>query len=222
MEIKIEKAKLLKSAPFLAVTAVLASFFVWQLRANMSLTRELDAKKKEFTRAEAASRHLRNIEKQIDDIKQKQQMLYKKVPVNEKEPFSLIKTLIRLGGQAGLKNITLRLKEKSAEEGTAANQGGGAAQDQGDEGGSEEAASPETTESQGAQGEESSVSPDQSGPSPVYLEMTFEGSFPLILSFLQKLMSLERIVKIEGMSIQRRKDILPYQKVSLDLVTYTF
>lgn len=222
MEIKIEKTKLLKSVPFFAVTVILASFFIWQFRVNMSLTRELDAKKKEFNRAEAASRRLRNIERQIDDIKQKQAMLYKKVPVNEKEPFSLIKTLIRLGGQAGLKNITLSLKEKSAEEEAAANQGGASAQEQGVEGASEGAAAQESPESQEAQGEESSVSPAQSGPTPIYLEMTFEGSFPQILSFLQKLMSLERIVKIEGMSIQRRKDILPYQKASLDLATYTF
>lgn len=59
-------------------------------------------------------------------------------------------------------------------------------------------------------------------PESINLKMDFEGSFPQLLKFLQKVASLERIVKINSISIERKKETMPYQKISLDLVTYTF
>lgn len=222
MNIKPEQRKrVLSIAPLLIATVILTSFLVWQMKVSVSTKEELAAKKKEFRHAEAASKHLRDLEKQISDIKQKEEMLFKKVPVSEKEPLGLIRTLISLGGQAGLKGVTVSLKEKSAKQQAAPRQRRGAA-DQGSQGGSEEAPAEQAVAIPVQEtGEEGSAAAAQ-GPSPVYLQMEFEASFPRVLSFLHKLMDLERIVKVEGISVKRDKDILPYQKVSLDLVTYTF
>lgn len=221
MNIKVNQKKLLSVAPLFAVTVVLLSFFIWQLRLSTTLKQKFDSKSKEFKQTEAASKHLRGLEKQISDIKQKEEMQYKRVPINEKEPLSLMRTLIRLGGQAGLKGISLSLKEKTAPSQSAAYQGSQVAT-QDTEGGSEEAPAQQAAVSSEASVTESPVSSQTGALSPIYLEMDFEGSFPQVVAFLEKLAKLERIVKVDGVRIERKKEILPYQKVSLDLITYTF
>lgn len=221
MKITIEKTRLIAVAPFLVVAIILASCFVWQLKTNITLRQELSAKKNEFKEAEAASKHLMTLEKQASDMKQKQEALYKKVPVNEKEPFGLMKALIRLGGQAGLRKITLSLKEKAVVTAQEAASQAGQAADQGaetpaDEAGGQQGAVSAQTDDAGV------VALPQGASTPIYLQMDFEGSFPQILVFLEKLMSLERIVEVEGIFIERKKETLPYQKASLDLIAYTF
>jgi Tfp pilus assembly protein PilO len=61
-----------------------------------------------------------------------------------------------------------------------------------------------------------------SAPVPVYFEMKFDASFAQVLKFLRELNGLERIVAVEKIEINREVNILPYQSVVLDLVTYTF
>jgi hypothetical protein len=60
------------------------------------------------------------------------------------------------------------------------------------------------------------------GPVPVYFQMKFNATFPQALKFLKELNDLERIVTAEKIEISRSIDILPYQSVILDLVTYYF
>lgn len=220
MKINIDQKKIIAVAPLIAAIVILSSFYTWQFRMGITLKEDLASKKKEFRRAEAASKHLKDLERQISDIKQKEEMLFRRVPINEKEPLGLIRSLIRLGGQAGLKGITVSLKDKALPaQGVASQSRRGAAQ--GAEGAPADEASAESITPAEAPAEDASPAP-QAGPAPIYLQMEFEGSFPQLLSFLDKLMNLERIVKVEGMRVQRKKDIIPYQKVSMDLVTYTF
>lgn len=67
---------------------------------------------------------------------------------------------------------------------------------------------------------EQSVASLESKVKTIKIETNFEATFFQLLSFLEKLMQLERIVAIEQIVIKRQKDILPYQKVSLELITY--
>jgi Tfp pilus assembly protein PilO len=60
------------------------------------------------------------------------------------------------------------------------------------------------------------------GPIPVYFQMKFNSTFSQALKFLKDLNDLERIVTIEKIEIDRETSILPYQSVTLDLVTYYF
>lgn len=67
----------------------------------------------------------------------------------------------------------------------------------------------------------SSVSPG-SGAAPAYFQMSFESTFPQVLKFLKSLNDLERVVAVVKIDISRKADILPYQAVTLDLLTYSF
>ncbi|MDD5348228.1 MAG: type 4a pilus biogenesis protein PilO [Candidatus Omnitrophica bacterium] len=57
---------------------------------------------------------------------------------------------------------------------------------------------------------------------PLYIQMDAEAAFPQVLSFLERLAGLERIVQVERAEISRRKEAVPYQAVTLNLVTYSF
>ncbi len=60
------------------------------------------------------------------------------------------------------------------------------------------------------------------GPVPVYFQMKFDASFTQMLEFLKILNGLERIVTVERIEIERKTEIIPYQSVILDLITYSF
>jgi len=53
-------------------------------------------------------------------------------------------------------------------------------------------------------------------------EMGFELRFIELTLFLEKLLNTDRIVLIHSLNIERAEDILPRQRVEIDLVTYTF
>jgi hypothetical protein len=60
------------------------------------------------------------------------------------------------------------------------------------------------------------------GPVPVYFQMKFNSTFSQALKFLKELNDQERIVSVEKIEIDREDKSLPYQLVTLDLVTYYF
>ncbi|TAN62309.1 hypothetical protein EPN16_01910 [bacterium] len=54
------------------------------------------------------------------------------------------------------------------------------------------------------------------------VEMSFESALSQALDFLKRAASIERVVAVEKVKIERKKEILPHQKVTLELVAYTF
>lgn len=54
------------------------------------------------------------------------------------------------------------------------------------------------------------------------LEMSFEAALAQTLDFLKRAAGIERVVAVEKVEIERKKEILPCQKVTLELVAYTF
>lgn len=54
------------------------------------------------------------------------------------------------------------------------------------------------------------------------LEMSFEAALAQTLDFLKKAAKIERVVAAEKIEIGREKEISPRQKVTLELVAYTF
>lgn len=200
ISVAIKKKDLLVNSPLPVLTVILFVFFFMQVKDNMSLRKELETKKKEFKNADNASRHLKELEKEVSDIAKKESQLYKRIPVNENEPLGLIKELISLAGGMGLKGITLALKNKDSGEGA-------------DQEGENALGDTPATES---------ITLVQTGAKPIYLEMVCEGSFSQFPSFLDKLTKLERIVTVDKLTIERKKELLPYQEISLELITYTF
>ena len=57
---------------------------------------------------------------------------------------------------------------------------------------------------------------------PIYIEATFECEYPRLVYFLKKIYEAEELVVVNGVSVERDKDILPQQRVKLKLTIYTF
>ena len=187
-----------KVAPFtnweiLVTLFLLILFLLWQLRVNAVLSKEFAEKREKAKKIQSVKENLADLTKKTRDLKERKDRLYKKAPVNEEQPLSLIKALIKTGSQIGLKNITVGLKEETEEAATIKTSSGSENQ---------------TTKELGLKA--------------TYLEMDFEAAFPQLTLFLEKLMKLERVVSVEGIKIERNDKSLPYQKVSLDLATYIF
>lgn len=217
-----KKIVLIINLSILILLLAIVVFFMWQIKNNIDLRKELAKKVQLLKEIETASRHLKELEIQSRDLKQKAEVLYKRVPVDEKQPLSLIKALINIGGEAGLKEITFSVKEES--KGEPKTQIGSYFANQ--EVPSQKGSLPEGMPMQKAGQPTPSVTGPSSAPQTglklIYLEMNFTGTYPQLLIFLEKLTKLKRIVSVEKINIQRDEKILPYQKISLDLVTYTF
>lgn len=184
-----------KRFPLNVITLILLilfiSFFLWQLKINLRIKQIRTEKSDELKKTEAEGRRLEQLKEQSQDLKQKEDSLYQIIPLNEKQPLGLIKQLISLGSEIGLKKVTFRTKEKK---GLREGQFFGSSQTQ----------------------------PKPSPFQPLYLEMNSEGTFLQLLDFLARLNNLERIVYVNALEIKRSKEILPYQKFFLQLITYTF
>jgi len=57
---------------------------------------------------------------------------------------------------------------------------------------------------------------------PHMFRINMEIEFPYLVSFLKNMMNMERVISVESIEIKREKNIVPRQKVSLDIVSYTF
>jgi len=163
---------------------LLISFFLWQLKYTPTLRLELEQKNREYQKAKSTSKRVERLEHQQDYLTQKEQELNNILPVDEKQPLSLIKELIHLGGEVGLKEESFKVRDESSEVQV-------------------------TGESQAQLKTR-------------YVEMNFEGTFQELTSFLEKLNDTKRLVWVEEIKIERKVNILPYQKNYLKLVTGTF
>jgi len=186
--------KVLKKAVFITSGVGISLFvillvvvFLWQFRVNLLLRRNLSEKKTEVEEAQYDSRRFKELKKQSDELKLKEELLDKRLPVGEKQPMGLIKKITLLAKARGLEKINFELKSESA---------------------LEEKTKPAVNL------EKNLI--------PLYFEMKFETTFPRLLEFLKELTNLERIITVEKLDIKREKEILPNQKITLDLVAYVF
>ncbi len=190
MNKEINKLSVFLNSAVIAVAAGVVLLFLWQLKMNVALRQELSAKKQDFKDAKAANKHLKALEAQTVDLKLKRAALHKRVPFAEEEPFSLIKTIMRLGGEVGLQNISLGLKKKtSGVEGAAASVSGGLPEDtQGEVGGAQQSYPLEQSAARFFPSAADEVKE-------IYLGVNCEGNINQLLIFLEKLMNMERLVK---------------------------
>lgn len=102
-----KKNNILISAIIVTSLFLLGMLCISQLKINRDLNIRLFEKRKELAMAEDASRRLDELEKEDKDIKQKQEAMYRQVPLNEKHPLNFIKELIQAGTGTGLKEIKI-------------------------------------------------------------------------------------------------------------------
>ncbi|OQX88294.1 MAG: hypothetical protein B6D55_00665 [Candidatus Omnitrophica bacterium 4484_70.2] len=57
---------------------------------------------------------------------------------------------------------------------------------------------------------------------PHMFRINMEIEFPYLVSFLKNIMNMERVISVENIEIKREENIIPRQKVSLDIISYTF
>jgi len=100
----------------LVLFTIIALFFIvilfatlWQLKVNRSLKKQLSSKNEDLDKAKKANQRLEELEHQLQLLKQKEAQLNKVVPPGEKEPLSLIKSIIRVSAdiKLSLKSFTL-------------------------------------------------------------------------------------------------------------------
>lgn len=211
---------------FIILPLLILSFF-WQLNKNLALRKLLKEKNNALETSEAASRHLEKLKKQELELQEKEKILRRKLPADDRQPLALIKALISLGRETGLREISLSIKEEPAAEAKGSYSKGNEMASA-----SELEEIPQSAAKSSASSNDMEVSVSRSGsaksrsarngePEPVYLEINCEGTFQQLIIFLNRLRELERIVAVGEISIERKKDILPFQKISLELVTYT-
>lgn len=193
-------------AAVLILTVVL---FFWLWKEESGLNNVLRAKKEELMAARASSADLKKLEQRSEGFREEEKRLLRKIPLNDKQPLDLIKELIRAAGESGLKEIDFDLKEEKARSG--GNLSGGRPESPGMGMGT----------MPGAQKPSSAAQPDGQ-PREVSLEMNCRGTFPQLLVFLKKTVELERVVTVEKADIEREKELIPSQKISLRLIAYTF
>ncbi len=217
IEIK-DKGLLIKNAAAASAIVLLFICFVWQVRVNTSLRQQLSVKKAEFKEAKSASSRLKKLQRQIQYLEEKERAINNQAPAGEKQPFDLVKTLTSVSADIGLRNMTFTIKgpEKPAQAGE-----GAMTVTQQQEGLEEDSSGAQENQAQIAETQTYAAAP-ATGPVPVKLELSFEATYPQALNFLKRVSGLERVVAVESIKIGRKKEILPYQKVSLKLVAYSF
>jgi Tfp pilus assembly protein PilO len=184
--------------------ALCVILFLFQFKQNMNIREEYNSKNSEFKEAKAASKRLEGLEKQTNELKYKEDILEKRIPINEKHPFDLMKMIIKAGGESGLREIVFTMKQSSGQ----------------DDGGSPPPSGGRFGVPQGQPNQGKPLS--ELDPNPKDISLTFEGTFPQTMVFIKKITSLERLVTLQGIEIERKEEILPYQKVALSLKVYTF
>ena len=189
----------------MATPAILIiSLFIWLFRANFNLRERLNQKSAELKKAGITSRNQYQSGQDSQGLEEKKETINKRVPRGEKYPLELIKTFTRIGEETGLKKMAFSIKEAK-----------------------DKPLDTPTTSAGYIEGSRTGpAAPTRSGPSktgltPIEFEMKFEAVYPQLLSFLQKLMQVERLVTVNQIEIERKKELLPYQQITLQLTTYT-
>jgi len=195
------------------------SVFVLVLNKNISLSNELKEKKKDYQNARSSSRQAEQLERKAEQMQEKELELGKMIPINEQQPLSVIKSLTRLSGEIGLRDVSFSVSTVSQQKSLFSQTSGGAP-------GQVPSGGPFTAGGGGqmpggfSPPKGTVVSPTE--PVKSYLEMTFTSEYPQIKQFIKKIGTLPRVITVEGIKIERNENLLPQQMVTLYLVSYTF
>ena len=111
----IKKRSFLVAGSFIAFACVLSMAFCYlQWKDNALLREQYDAKKELLKSAQGASRRMKELQAQSDELKEKERLLAAKVPMAEEYPLALVKALTRAAEQAGLGELKFTVKEDSS------------------------------------------------------------------------------------------------------------
>jgi hypothetical protein len=193
-----KKTELFSTVGIGLVLAGLFFFLFFQIKSNSVLRRKSARLKNDLKNAKVASHQLEDLEKTIEDTNRKAEAIYRRVPENEELPLSLVKSLLPVAVEVGLREVKYDLtqkKEQTKEESAGKAQG---------------PQSPEDAQLQ------------QLGIRKTRLTITCKATFPQIIRFVEQLARLERVAAVKGIVVERDEKLLPYQKISLQLEAFSF
>lgn len=178
--------------------AGLAVVLFIQIKANVLLRKELAQAKEEAIKAKAASRQLENLEKEIVETNRKAQEVYREVPEAEELPLSLVRGLGEVLAKTGLREVKYDLTQEEKQK---KDENAGAlavAQD------------PEE------------LSLQQKEMKKMAFTLSCIATFPQLIRFIDELEKFKRVTAVESVTVERDEKLLPYQRVAVKLVTFTF
>jgi len=206
---------------------ILSSALFIHARLSVSkLDKELKETRANLSSAYQAKENVDSFEKTKTEFTRKDKDFSRTIPLNEKEPLELIKELMLLAKDMQITNPSFSIKKRkmvnlpqlqsfisslSEYESTTISKVSSQA--------GASTSKSEASMSAGMQGDLSS----QEKPGLYFfpIRMDLEADFSNLLKFLNKILSLKRVITIEDMKIARSSDISPRQKITLTIYSYT-
>lgn len=171
------------------------SFFAYEFYRNASLKEELMTKTEQVAEARQVKTKTEQLQEEVKALEKDLAVIDKQIPCDEPFPFGIVKTLLGVGESLGLKNINFSFTDNTGETfpiNASFAKSGG------------------------------SIPADSLEAAAKHIRMDFECPFAQLVSFVSKLSKLDRLVLVENVDISRSEDIIPNQKICLDVVAYSF
>ena len=180
--------------------------------------KELKNKSQKLQELNKAERKIKFLKKKKISLHLEKMNLEEQIPLNKVESLSSIKNITVLAAKSGIKKIEFISSQETEDKkmGTFSLRksfSGSSLQN-----GSSAFTSSSTQSFRGT----ASVSNNLFIIRPRFIQVNLECNYSNLVSFLREVLKLKRITSIESIKIKRMKNILPRQKVTLNLVTYTF
>ncbi|OPX30507.1 MAG: hypothetical protein B1H08_01580 [Candidatus Omnitrophica bacterium 4484_171] len=197
--------KIFLSIRFILLTTAVFSIglFIYQVKETSIIKRRLSDRKSILQEMRSAERKSKKIKRKVIESKQKEKEILRKIPKNKKSIFVLMKELTAIGNSMGIKSISFVIGKSPREDNKALKKNIMRKRRN-----PHMFNNPEST---------------KSGLITAYhFKMSFAASYMELYDFIKKIISMERVVSLESIEIERNKEYFPRQKVSLKLITYTF
>ncbi len=191
------------------------SLFIFELNKYFRFKKEKIEKTEKVQAARAAEKEWEKLQTKIIEMDLKASQIKKRIPYDEKKPLELIKQISLLGARFKIKN--LEFIYKGGKKGQASSSSSTT---------SDLSSANNANSGFSSPGTENISSPAFSGAAAEIkmhvIEVNFESEFMPLTSFLKEILTLDRLISIEKIKIQRQEPIRSHQKVNMDIITYTF
>jgi hypothetical protein len=168
-----------------------AVFFFWQLNTRSRLNAQLEKAKKEAKQAQKDMRRVLELKKDPTKLEDRAAENSQKISSLEMVPMGLMRQLFDAGTELGLKDIRFDHELNT-----------------------------KLDDDQLKRKIEFMQTYSSAKIELEYFIMHFKAGFQELYSFLRRVYSLDRIVTLERITVERKKNILPEHEVSMVLITY--
>ncbi len=171
----------------------------WQRTVQQQLTEKHRVTLEQLNEAQSINKRKVELKRKSRGYDREELAQLRVMPLRSIRPLDLFKVLLRTSGELGLVDVEIELVQKKDTE----------KQENGQPpGGPGTPAVPEVVLPPKVQA--------------VKFRLEGKGAYPDLLKFLEQLASMDRLVRIKGLTIERTADAFPLQEIKLELVAYTF